>query len=49
MFAKTNCKLCNKSVKFVLRHLKKEHPEILMDADVKRLDMSKIMKKYFDA
>jgi hypothetical protein len=47
MFGRTKCKLCGDSVRFALRHLKEKHPEILKDRDVIRLNMSKIMEKFF--
>ena len=47
MFGKAKCKLCNNNVRFVLRHLKEKHPETLKDIDVIKLNMSRIMKKYF--
>jgi hypothetical protein len=47
MFDKAKCKLCGDNVRFALRHLKKEHPETLTDKDVIKLNMSKIMEKYF--
>jgi hypothetical protein len=48
MFAKAQCRLCGDQVRFGLRHLRMKHPEVLSDKDVARLDMSRIMKKYFD-
>jgi hypothetical protein len=47
MFGKAKCKLCGDSVRFALRHLKEEHPEALKDIDVIKLNMSRIMEKYF--
>jgi hypothetical protein len=47
MFGKTKCKLCGDSVRFALRHLKEKHPEILKDRDVIKLNMSKIMERFF--
>jgi hypothetical protein len=35
------------SVRFALRHLKEKHPETLKDRDVVKLNMSKIMEKFF--
>ncbi len=48
MFGKAKCKLCGNGVRFALRHLKQEHPEVLGDKDVAKLNMSKVMEKYFD-
>ena len=48
MFEKAKCKICGNYVRFVLRHLKQKHPEVLYDRDVAKLNMSKIMEKYFD-
>ena len=47
MFGKTKCKLCEANVRFALRHLKEKHPETLKDEDVIKLNMPKIMAKYF--
>jgi hypothetical protein len=47
LFGKAKCKLCNKDVRFALRHLKEKHPETLKDTDVIKLNMSRIMEKYF--
>ena len=47
MFGKAKCKLCNNNVRFALRHLKEKHPETLKDTDVIKLNMSRIMEKYF--
>lgn len=48
MFGKARCRLCDDTVRFALRHLREKHPETLKDLDVARLNMSKIMKKYFE-
>jgi predicted DCC family thiol-disulfide oxidoreductase YuxK len=45
MFGKAKCKLCNKEVRFVIRHLKNEHLQEFQK--LTNLNMSKIMKKYF--
>ena len=45
MFGKAKCKLCDKEVRFVIRHLKKEHLQEFQK--LTNLNMSKIMKKYF--
>lgn len=45
MFGKAKCKLCEKEVRFVIRHLKNEH--LLEFQNLTNLNMSKIMKKYF--
>jgi hypothetical protein len=47
LFGKAKCKLCNNNVRFALRHLKEKHPETLKDTDVIKLNMSRIMEKYF--
>ena len=47
MFGKAKCKLCGDSVRFAFWHLKEKHPETLKDRDVIKLNMSKIMKKFF--
>ena len=47
MFGKAKCKLCGDSVRFALRHLKEKHPESLKDRDVIKLNMSRIMEKFF--
>ncbi len=47
MFGKAKCKLCGDSVRFALRHLKEKHPETLKDRDVIKLNMSRIMEKFF--
>jgi hypothetical protein len=47
MFGKAKCKLCGDNVRFVLKHLKKKHPETLNDKDVIQLKMPRIMEKYF--
>jgi hypothetical protein len=39
MFGKANCKLCG--------HLKEKHPETLKDPDIIKLEIPKIMEKYF--
>jgi hypothetical protein len=48
VFGKARCKLCGNNVRFALRHLKEKHPETLNDKDVIQLNMSRIMKKYFE-
>jgi len=48
MFEKVKCKLCGNYVRFALRHLKQKHHEALYDRDVAKLNMSKVMGKYFD-
>jgi hypothetical protein len=48
VFGKARCKLCGNNVRFALRHLKEKHPETLNDKDVIELNMSRIMKKYFE-
>ena len=45
MFGKAECRLCGEKVRFALRHLKTKHPDEY--EKVTRLEMSKIMKKYF--
>ncbi len=46
MFGKAKCKLCDKEVRFVIRHLKKEHlPEF---QKLTNLNMSKIMLVFFN-
>jgi hypothetical protein len=47
MFGKAKCKVCGDSVRFALRHLEEKHPETLKDRDVIKLNMSKIMEKFF--
>jgi hypothetical protein len=47
MFGRTECKLCGDRVRFALRHLKEKHPEILNDKDVIKLNMSRILEKFF--
>ena len=47
MFGKAECKLCGDSVRFALRHLKEKHPETLKDRDVIKLNMSRIIEKFF--
>ena len=47
MFGKAKCKLCCDDVRFALRHLKQKHPEVLADKGVAKLNMSRIMGKYF--
>jgi hypothetical protein len=46
MFGKAKCKLCGNEVRFALRHLK--HAELLDNKDMAKLNMSRIMKKFFD-
>ena len=48
MFGKTKCKLCGSEVRFALRHLKQKHAELMDDKDMAKLNMSRIMKKFFD-
>jgi hypothetical protein len=48
MFGKARCKLCGNNVRFALRHLKEKHPETLDDKDVIKLNMLRIMEKYFE-
>ena len=48
MFGKARCKLCGDDVRFALRHLKQKHPEVLADKDVTKLNMSRVLQKYFD-
>jgi hypothetical protein len=48
LFGKAKCKRCGNDVRFALRHLKQKHPEVLDDKDVARLNMSKVIEKYFD-
>lgn len=45
MFGKTKCKLCGKQIRFAIRHLKNEHLDEFQK--ITKLDMPKIMKKYF--
>jgi hypothetical protein len=47
MFGKAKCKLCGDNVRFAIRHLKEKHPEVLEDRNVIKLNMSKIMEKFF--
>jgi hypothetical protein len=47
MFEKAKCKLCGQNVRFALRHLKQQHPEMFGDKDIEKLKMENIMKKYF--
>jgi hypothetical protein len=47
MFGKVKCRLCGDSVRFALRHLREKHPEILKDKDVIKLNMPKILEKFF--
>jgi hypothetical protein len=48
VFGKANCKLCGDEVRFALRHLKQKHTELLVDKDLAKLNMSRVMEKYFD-
>jgi hypothetical protein len=48
MFGKATCKLCDNNVRFALRHLKEKHPETLNDKHIIKLNMSRIMEKYFE-
>ncbi len=48
MFGKAKCKLCGSEVRFALRHLKQKHTELLDDKDVIKLNMSRVMEKFFD-
>ena len=45
MFGKAKCKLCDKEVRFAIRHLKNEHLQEFQK--LTNLNMSKIMRKYF--
>jgi hypothetical protein len=45
MFGKAKCKLCGKEARFAIRHLKNEHFDEFQK--ITKLDMLKIMKKYF--
>jgi hypothetical protein len=47
MFGKIKCKICGDNVRFALRHLKEKHPETLKDTDIIKLNMPKLMEKYF--
>ena len=47
LFDKAKCKLCGDNVRFALRHLKENHPETLKDLEVMKLNMPKIMERYF--
>lgn len=47
MFGRAKCKLCGDSVRFALRHLREKHPETLKDRDVLKLNMSRILEKFF--
>jgi hypothetical protein len=47
MFGKAKCKLCGDNVRFAIRHLKEKHPDVMEDRDVIKLNMSKIMEKFF--
>jgi hypothetical protein len=47
MIGRAKCKLCGDNVRFAIIHLKEKHPEVLEDRDVIRLNMSKIMEKFF--
>jgi hypothetical protein len=33
--------------RFAIRHLKEKHPDVMEDRDVIKLNMSKIMEKFF--
>ena len=48
MFGKARCKLCGDDVRFALRHLKQKHSEVLADKDVAKLNMWRVLQKYFD-
>ncbi len=48
MFGKAKCKLCGIEVRFALRHLKQKHTDLLNDKDVTKLNMSRVMQKFFD-
>jgi len=48
MFGKAKCKLCGDQVRFALRHLKQKHSQVLDDKDVAKLNMARVMEKYFD-
>lgn len=45
MFGKAKCKLCGKEIRFAIRHLKNDHFDEFQK--ITKLDMPKIMKKYF--
>lgn len=45
MFGKAKCKLCGSSVRFALRHLSENHPEVY--ANARKMKMPDIMEKYF--
>ena len=47
MFGRAKCKLCGDNVRFALIHLKEKHSETLKDRDVAKLNMSRIMEKFF--
>ena len=47
LFGKAKCRLCGDNVRFALRHLKESHPETMKDFDVMKLNMPKIMERYF--
>ena len=47
MFGKAKCKICGDEVRFVLKHLRDKHGEVL-ERDLKTMKMQRIMKKYFD-
>ena len=46
MFGKARCKTCGDKVRFALKHLSEQHPEIY--ASAKTMKMPKIMDKYFE-
>jgi hypothetical protein len=39
--------MCGDKVRFVLKHLRQRHPEILRDKDVAKLKMASIINRYF--
>jgi hypothetical protein len=47
MFGKATCRICGDEARFVLKHLRQKHPEILGDMDVAKLKMESVIKKYF--
>jgi hypothetical protein len=47
MFGKAKCKICGDEVRFVLKHLRDKHEDVL-ERDLKTMKMQRIMKKYFD-
>ena len=45
MFGKAKCKLCDKEIRFAIRHLKNEHFDDFQK--ITKMNMPQIMKKYF--